>query len=83
MYLSHITSTNRKSSHRFHVAFKFNLSVVSAAVKLPNLKAIRLKRAEIKAQQSCENLQTFVRVGGRREGGGEASLRRPSSYKRL
>ena len=47
LYLSHITSTNRKSSCRFHVAFKFNFSVVSVAVKLPNLKAIRLKRAEI------------------------------------
>ena len=47
LYLSHISSTNRKSSCRFHVAFKFNLSVVSVAVKLPNLKAIRLKRAEI------------------------------------
>ena len=47
LYLSHITSTNRKSSCRFHVAFKFTLSVVSVAVKLPNLKAIRLKRAEI------------------------------------
>ena len=45
--LTNISSTNRKSSCRFHVAFKFNLSVVSVAVKLPNLKAIRLKRAEI------------------------------------
>ena len=42
-----ISGTNRKSSCRFHVAFKFNLSVVSVAIKLPNLKAIRLKRAEI------------------------------------
>ena len=45
--LTDISSTNRKSSCRFHVAFKFNLSVVSVAIKLPNLKAIRLKRAEI------------------------------------
>ena len=47
VYLSRASSNNRKSSCRFHVAFdfdlmNFNIVFIPVAVKLPNLKVIRL-----------------------------------------
>ena len=47
----------------------FNLILISVDVKLPNLKA-----CEDIAQQSCANLQTFVRDGGSGAGGGGGEL---------